>query len=253
MNLHTNSLVKNNIIHNLKSEGGNIFGMKFTGECNNISVFNNIIYDCVSSSWGTTDYSPYGIYIDGGKNFKIYHNSINLFGDFPQNYYSDEFSCSFGFNSSNSSGNDIRDNIFVNTMKQNITSVQTITKIYAIGMVMDTTTKIDFNDYYVDDSLQNIGKDFSGNLNLFRLPEWQAFTLQDTSSKDGNPMFVSNTVLGIMIGSPAADSGQYIPSVPTDILGTCAPQQLRQSALMKEQMISRVQVSLIQNSQTMRV
>lgn len=210
----TNSIVSNNMIHGFRStytgSAGciGIYLSSGTGT-SGITIYNNVIYDLINYGGGTsTTYNPFGIWIAGGDNHKVYYNSVNLYGSFLKTT-SANISSAFIITSS-TTGLDLRDNVFVNTM-----TGYTGSNCYAIyvpsGTIFGT---IDYNDYYATGTYLG----FYGTAKA-DLTAWRASSGGDLNSISADPDFQSDTDLRPGVYSPVPDTGIAITGITTDYLG----------------------------------
>jgi hypothetical protein len=155
-----NVTVSSNTISNLTSSVGTagICGILLSGTLDNITVQNNKVTGIFNSNTGTfgargirvaggnghtivnnfvsdvkmdmtggaafsIGFSVHGITIEAGKNHKVYHNSVNLFGLLPGTATSSILTSAFAISSNLSTGCDVRNNIFSNTITGGTTSI----------------------------------------------------------------------------------------------------------------------------------
>lgn len=148
------SSITNNLVSNIKqrSTGGYpAYGINIAGG-NGHSIINNSISDVNAPlnnfSALTTQYGPFGLRINGGINHKVYHNSINLSGALLAGSTSYSSSSAFLISSSASTGIDVRNNIFSNTL----TGAPTGSSITAIMLPSGATSTMNLtinnNAYY---------------------------------------------------------------------------------------------------------
>lgn len=143
----SNALIDRNNIYNINNMYSGVygaFGINFGGSTNvnNNAVTNNQISGLNAYGSSSLAYSPYGIRITGGTNYKIYHNTVKMSGTMPNT--SAAYSASLLFSSA-VTGSDVRNNIFINSMTGASGS-----KCYAINYPTGMTfSNIDYNDYYV--------------------------------------------------------------------------------------------------------
>lgn len=222
--------ISNNIISNVKHSGFNSaayaaigIGLGSDATNANITTMNNSVYDIYSQGDGDgtngTLYVGHGIYISAGGGYKIYNNSVNLFGAITDPDATLMRSGAMTVIATNGS-NDIRNNIFANSSTYTVANASK----KSFGMVSITAntvySSLDYNNYYasgVDGILGYLGSDRA------TLSAWQTATGKDASSIIGNPGFTSNTNLAIDGTSSNAwnTSGMGVPiaAVTTDILG----------------------------------
>lgn len=228
-------LVKGNTVYNLiTSSSGYLAGIEIGANVFNGSIDGNLIKDIVttntsgygaygiyfSSSTGTTgvtvsnnmisglkaiNYSSsstsdntFGIRLLGGTNLKIYHNTINLYGDITVGSTA-SFSANVLLASSSITGLDLRNNIFVNTINSSISG----SKAYNVYVSSGTFANIDYNDYYGTSSTST--NYITGYLSSDRttLANWQAATTMDAHSISIEPVFTSASDLHLVPASNA--------------------------------------------------
>ncbi|RYD95017.1 MAG: T9SS sorting signal type C domain-containing protein, partial [Sphingobacteriales bacterium] len=165
---------------------------------NNIKVYNNFILD-VSTLGNSGGYSNgYGIVVDQGTGYKIYHNTVVLTPASNQTVNERNYSAAL-YVSAGVTALDVRNNIFVNTQ------TSPLTEKFAIivnSPSASTFSYLNYNNLY---STQYIG--FYGttagltagnNPNYYATFDgWQNNTLKDANSKNVNPAFASATDLHI--------------------------------------------------------
>lgn len=224
----TNSKIIKNKIHDfyyIGIDGVACWGIKYNAESNSTTIIsNNLIYniksdgDIVSGGASYANWIPSGISIFSGGNIHVYFNSINMTG----NVLGTGFSSHFAGNSSCVMINaevtnlDIRNNIFKNSMS-NITGTGPNKTFGIVSYSANTTFEdINHNDYYIDGLNPNIGY-LSGDMQT--LADWQAVTAKDGYSISSDPGFVSDTDLHPSLVGPN-NSGISIPGIVTDFAGT---------------------------------
>jgi S-layer family protein/all-beta uncharacterized protein len=197
----------------------------------NLTVSNNFIFDVASQGFNgvTSSDNGYGIMIDSGGGYNIYHNSVNLstnqvsassitaainiasavttsgLTDLRHDTTGPERRNSAKPAVPKTGSVDLRDNILVDG--------ETVGTRYS---VYDASTSgaavfanIDFNDYFA----QNVGFLTSARATL---ADWQTATGQDANSKAVDPVFVSSTDLHLQSTSPILSMGTAIGIVATD-------------------------------------
>ncbi len=220
-----NSVISNNIIHDIKLKGASsIFMPSITGP-NGIDVqsngtkytiVNNVIYDISSDNNKTTagTFTPFGICIRGGDSAKIYFNSVNIYGEPP-------FPCNGGTRSAalaimgNSNTNmDIRNNSFSNSFEGIIGS-----ESYSIYTENASSSfyNINNNNYYSSGPYAIFG--YLGIMKL-NLQEWQEATGMDQNSSSYPPLYTADDNLFPLYSSPLIFAGNQLDEFPNDILGT---------------------------------
>lgn len=153
----------------------------------NITVSNNIIYDILADGDSVGgEYLPMGIWIKTGGGYKLYYNSINMYGTVSDGLFP-SFSAAL-FISSGVANLDIRNNIFSNSINKTSSSNTSYT-IYSIPSSFST---INYNNYYFSGSQGILG--FLSS-NKTTLNDWRTATGMDSSSVSGNPGFTSDSDL----------------------------------------------------------
>ena len=218
--------IEKNIIHGLHYAGTTGYG-DYGICCENASwyntISNNVIYDISGDGYGFTANTdnPYGIRITGGKGYNIYHNSINLYGDFYDGTYSNAMSADLIITSTTVTDCDIRNNSFTNTMTQNPASTATTT-VYCVILPKDSILAVsDYNNYFYSSIAPAnfvIGYNMATSSPIASLTNLQLSTGQDVNSKEVDPLYTSNTILAQIAGSPLIDAATPIAAVATDIL-----------------------------------
>lgn len=217
-----NSTIEKNQIFNLNYLGTSGYGGRgiavstaVTGS--NIMISNNMIYNISGDGYtATTDYIA-GINVYGTQTgVKIYHNSINLYGN-TLNYTS---ATAHGLFLGTGSTADIKDNIIVNNL-----GLLGTTGIGSVGIYLQTSAAqleaCNYNDIWVNPTgsgVKYIGQ--IGSTGYTSLATWQTASSQDANSVSVDPKFQSNSDLHIITSYPNVNNiGQYLASVPTDIDG----------------------------------
>lgn len=218
----TNSTISNNIIskiYSISTSGYGAYGINFataTG-INNDSVYNNAIFELITSNYSTTStqWNAFGIRLNGGNNIKIYNNTVNLFGQ-PTGGTAASASAAILVLSATYTGLDIRNNIFRNSMTGAITGSKhysfwsTLTSA-PVGLISN------FNNFRATGVhgviMNNNGTDVTTLAGL------QAATTSNANSVDINPQFINDTTLITGLGA-VKGLGTPISSITTDILDT---------------------------------
>lgn len=178
----------------------------------NVTVSNSIITDIWCYSDPGSTYWPAGIHIDGSTGgIKLYNNTVNLFGAHP-GLTSGTGAASL-LVSSASAGLDIRNNVFADTY-HNSSSTTDMSYAFYSAVPNSAYSNIDFNDYYVSGTPGILGY---LNANLTTLAGIKAATVQDNSSVNVNPQFVSGYDVRPGIGTITA-LGTTIAGITTDII-----------------------------------
>lgn len=211
----TNTKVQRNVIKDMyKEEGYNrIAGVHVTtGTDANILLANNMVFNLLNNCYYSDFfYGNYGFFIEAGSGIKIYHNSINLYGNRDDYAYEDyTYSPSACVCIAKSVGVDMRNNIFKNTMTVYDYNPYTPYS-YSVYKYESTTpfTESNYNDYYVSGRwgiLGYYGRDISS------LSAWQSATGKDGNSVNVNPIWLSDNDLHLD-GNSVTSSDFFCPSV----------------------------------------
>jgi hypothetical protein len=192
----TDARIEKNEIFGLRStstSGYGAYGINISSGTGvaEIMIVNNFIYDIVTAKYSTTSttWNPFGIRITGGANTKVYHNSINLFGE-PTTGSSASMSAALVITATGVSGVDIRNNIFANSMTGNAGSKSFC--IFVPSGYSFASGMIDYNDYYPSGPFGLCG--YSG-VDRATLANWRTFSLQDSNSVSLDPEFFTPTNL----------------------------------------------------------
>lgn len=221
----TNTIVEKNTISGLNYTGTGGYGGHgmyiSTGVANaNITIANNMLSNISGDGWDYTGSSvldnPIGLVVTGTQgNIKLYHNSINLYG----NTLNQTNALSMGIYLGAGSSADIRDNVIVNNLGLLASTGYGSTAIFA-ATSSSQFTSINYNNY-VAAATGNGGKYIGqiGTSGQTTLAAWQAASTQDANSLNVAPVFVSNTDLHLQpTGNDAwMNQGLYISAAGTDI------------------------------------
>lgn len=183
-----------------------------TSTAANITVVNNFIANVFAYGFSSTgiDDNGYGIAINAGAGYQLYHNTVNLAtgqslaSGFPSAFYVSAAITTNG-------AIDLRNNIFCN--RQTNVSTQRFAIISkASSSVM---AAIDYNDYY--STGPNLG--YFGTSNQSNLAALQASFGGNANSINALPSFISNTDLRINTNENSGLDNKGVPivSVPLDI------------------------------------
>ncbi|MCX6251865.1 MAG: T9SS type A sorting domain-containing protein [Bacteroidetes bacterium] len=158
------------------------------------------------------DWMVAGIYINGGGNIRVFHNSVWLTGATLQPTYNGWSACLSIY--SGVAALNVRDNIFKNSMTL---ASGTTGNTYAVYCASASTAfgNINYNDYYDNGVNPNIG--YLGG-NQATLAAWQTATGQDANSLNIDPLFTGPNDLHTTVAG-LAKTGVYLALVPVDITG----------------------------------
>ncbi len=219
-----NAFISDNKIHSIKYTGSSSLGACgldiSTGVASsNITIANNVIYDIIGKGAAAMTSTNTGIRISevsgatGG--FKIYYNSVNLFGN--ANNTSVTQSAAMCFASSLTTGIDMRNNVFTNSIVNNSNASSGAYAVYSLAPA-SSFTSIDYNDYYASGSQGSFGA-FSGAGLVTSLAQMQSATGKDANSLNADPLYVSDSNLVPQTGSPLISAGTAISGFTTDVTG----------------------------------
>jgi len=204
----------------------------FSTEVNaNILVANNSILNVVSGSSGGVMENGFGIFVNSGGGYKIYHNTVAL-----NTNANGGFSAAL-FVGASARNLDVRNNIFSNNQTNNATRRAAIIVANQVSNINSIFTNLDYNDYFSNDRLGYIGNvndrmEWPGNGTqgsdgdnpdyTYTLQAWKGVTGKDAHSVNVNPGFVSASDLHININSDntgIANGGTPLTAVTTDMDG----------------------------------
>ncbi|MCX7909659.1 MAG: immunoglobulin domain-containing protein [Ignavibacteria bacterium] len=174
----------------------------------NIIIANNMISDIhtMNYSVSSTIYNPFGIRLAGGTNYRIYHNTINMYGTQANVGSSASMSACLLITSTGVTGTDLRNNIFVNSLGSNISG----SKMYAVYVPSGFTfSTINYNNYYVSGSYGILG--FYGS-DRTSLSDWRTSSGGDANSINLQPTFIGNDDLHLT-GSTIGDNRFLAPAL----------------------------------------
>ena len=220
-------VISQNIVRDVKMTGFDIaafaaYGIRLSSNATNadITVVNNIASDIFGRGDASTSgitFTPHGIYVEQGGGYRVYFNSVNMFGELDN---PDATANRTGAMTVNAGVNvgllDIRNNIFSNSQTFSVPGA--VKKSHAIysGVANTAFSMINYNDYYStgpDGVLGYLGGDQTN------LAAWQAATGQDANSIAADPLFVSSTDLRPFVSSPVLGAGVTIAGITSDFLG----------------------------------
>lgn len=199
-------------IYQESSGGWGAYGINinFSTGNSNILIANNMISDLhtMNYSSSSTTYNPFGIRITGGTNYKIYHNTVNMYGSQANVGSSASMSACILFTTTSVTGTDLRNNIFVNSLGSSISG----SKMYAIYVPSGFTfSTINYNDYYVSGSYGILG--YYG-ADKTTLADWRNSSGGDGNSINVQPAFIGNDDLHLT-GSTVGNNQFLAPSIST--------------------------------------
>ena len=221
-----NSVISNNIIHNIKLKGASsIFMPSITGPSGidvqsngtKYTIVNNVVYDISGDNNKTTigTFTPFGICVRGGDSAKVYFNSVNLYGEPPFPSNGPTRSAALAIIGTSSHANlDIRNN----SLSKSFVGING-SESYSIYSepVTSSYLNIDNNNYYPSGPFAIFGYFAGIKLNI---REWQTTTGMDRNSSSYPPLYTADDNLFPMYSSPLIFAGTEIEGISDDILGT---------------------------------
>jgi hypothetical protein len=197
-------------IYQESSGGWGAYGINIASSTgnSNILIANNMISDLhtMNYSVSSTTYNPFGIRIAGGTNYKIYHNTVNMYGNQANVGSSASMSACLLITTTSVTGTDLRNNIFVNSLGSNISG----SKMYAIYVPSGFTfSTINYNDYYVSGTYGILG--YYG-ADKTTLSDWRSSSGGDGNSINLQPYFLGNDDLHLT-GSNIGDNRFLAPAL----------------------------------------
>jgi len=216
----TNTTIENNYIHDFYytgTGGYGCYGIYYGSDATTPSmIYNNLITNIKSDGDpGSQNYAPAGIYVFSGGNLKIYHNTIWMTGATLSASYTTSYSACLSIYSGITLL-DVRDNLFKNSMTTAAGTGGNIAYSVYCASANTAFTNINYNDYYSNGINPTIG--YLGGAQL-TLPAWQAATAQDANSVSIDPLFVSATDL-TPTNATLDNLGYYFADVPYDYYST---------------------------------
>lgn len=209
-----NVLISANKIYDIHSEstgGWGAYGINMNGGTNH-TIINNVIYDIFTTNYSATSttYNAFGIRLTSGTGYKVYYNSVNLFGTYSvTTSFTGVGSSAFVVTSTAVSG-DIKNNIFCNQQTSSAANV-TVKRFMSVWMPTGYNfANMTFNNnaYMVSNANTTdyfIGKvgTTTGTFEYQNLSAWQAASQVGNASNDVNSVppvngvapFISNTNL----------------------------------------------------------
>ncbi|MGQ9819711.1 MAG: immunoglobulin domain-containing protein [Candidatus Kapaibacteriales bacterium] len=195
-------------IYQESSGGWGAWGISISSSTgnSNIVITNNFISDLHTINYSGTTYNPFGIRITGGTNFKIYHNTVHLYGNQANISSSASTSACLLITTTAVTGTDLRNNIFFNELESSISG----SKMYAVYVPSGYSfSNINYNDYYVSGNYGILGYYGSDKTSL---SDWRTSSGQDNNSINVQPYFLSNDNLHLT-GQVIGDSRFLAPSI----------------------------------------
>lgn len=219
-----NSIISNNTIHRVRCLGNltdnKSFGIKvytYNTE-NNITLFNNFIYDIISNG-DSAEYYPtrqpvYGIWI-ASEGVNLWHNTVSLDGEIAIPAVTRTACCFLDLYGYYPGMIDMRNNLFSNTMVNTLNLDSKNYAVYSGSSGSDLFTGLDYNNYFTNGSQGILGY-FGGDKTT--LAAWQSATGKDQHSLDLDPLFHSGT--DPSFAEPGLDNkGILLGNVLSDLRG----------------------------------
>lgn len=183
----------------------------------NVTVSNNFITDVqspgVNGGWSQ---GAYGLYIESGTGFKIYHNSINLKQQSQNQGISAAFFVVNGVNL------DVRNNIFNNNLEYNGPARAAIAIVNLNANGTTTFAHLDYNNYFskgIVGIMSNINYLNASNPGyISTLPSWKTALGKDAHSTSVQPAFV-NENSDLHLVATATVNVQYLTGVSVSQTG----------------------------------
>jgi hypothetical protein len=238
------TIQRNNVQGILNTNTGTYgaFGMDISGG-NNILVKNNFVsnlnHDMTGGIAFDTTFGVVGIRVGSGTGVQVYHNSVNLYGAFTGTATTSLLSTAFGLVSTTSTGCDVRNNVFANTMTGGTTSVAHVSVYLPSGATSALNLTWNNNAYYngTDAARQGLAQvgatagtgfyltsDFNPGA-VTPATNFRAYTstlsvagTNDNASQASTSAapFISNNDLHITSSNPLLSAGATIASVTND-------------------------------------
>jgi hypothetical protein len=127
------------------------YGLDISGG-NNIVVRNNFVsnvnHDMTGGTAFSTTFGVLGIRVGSGTGILVYHNSVNLYGAFTGTATTSLLSAAFALVSTSSTGCDVRNNVFANTLTGGTTSVAHVSVCLPSGATSALNLTWNNNAYY---------------------------------------------------------------------------------------------------------
>ncbi|MBA4250284.1 MAG: hypothetical protein C0425_00350 [Chlorobiaceae bacterium] len=210
------------------ANGFGAFGIRLTAFManSNITISNNVIADIQSVGDNGFVWNPHGIYITEGGGYRIYNNSINLFGniDGTTGTAGQLITHPVVGGITLTSGTSINNiELLNNSITNNLTMTSAAGRSYAIFLFRPNSAirLSDYNNLFVTGTQGVIG--YASSANRLTFADWQANTGRDANSVSANPGYTSNTNLAPNIASVDAwtlnGNGLPLADVTVDFLG----------------------------------
>jgi len=208
--------------------GWGAYGINATAGTNT-TIANNVIYDITTTHYSVTSqiYNAFGIRLGGGTGYKVWYNSVHIYGDYSTAGTAGSASAAFCVTSTTVTG-DIRNNIFANKLTASgSTSTQKEHKAvwFPISFNFSNVT-INNNSYNIPAATAGtehfVGKVGTtvGTGNSNNLAAWQTATAQDVLSvpvSNTNAPFTADNDLTIPANTNTPiESGAAVVAITND-------------------------------------
>ncbi|MES2688808.1 MAG: T9SS type A sorting domain-containing protein, partial [Bacteroidota bacterium] len=215
----TNSMISSNVvtgIYSTSTSGYGAYGISINSsiDISNDSICNNMVSDIITSNYSATGttYNAFGIRLIGGSGLKVYHNSVNLYGQ-PTGGTSASGSAALLIMTGTYPNIDIRNNIFTNSMRGTVTG----SKHYAYWTTASapfTSQVFNYNNFFVS---APHGILMRGNTtDIATLADLKSATSANTNSRNDSVAYVAPADLHLaafsngnvaLAGTPVATIG----------------------------------------------
>jgi hypothetical protein len=205
-------IIEKNLIHSIRCTSAHLKGgTGISLISNSNTVRNNVIFNIGGQGSTTPADMITGIYNTGTSNL-FYFNTVCLYGD--HGGYSAAANTSAAFYSTQSTGVDVRNNIFHNQIDPQNSNTTAIS--YGIMLTAIPAT-INYNDYYAAGQNPFLGY-YSGNKST--IETWRTATSQDGSSLNTNPSFANvGGTAAYSYATGASLNGLTVSGITTDYNG----------------------------------
>jgi hypothetical protein len=213
-NVHSNVI---NGVRNPSSGGWGAYGINVQGTITTMNIYNNAISDISTMNYSSssTTFNAFGIRISVAGTYRIYNNSIHLFGSVPNVGTTAHLSSCILFIAGTSV--DMRNNIFVNS-QTGLAGAKSFAIYSTVAATVFATTS-NYNNYFVSGANGVLG--YISSANQTTLTAWKTImgAQRDSVSLNVNPAFNSNTIIRPTAASPILNTGTPLAMTATDLLG----------------------------------
>jgi hypothetical protein len=189
----------------------------------NDTIYGNMISYIRNDGWTSISDGTVGIAIDGGSNFHVYNNSVNLFGTHTNaTFTSGPISAAIYIAST---ATNVRNNLVQNNMKSPNATAAPASRAYGMWFSGSVgtggqVTALDNNNYAVDGSINSKVIIVNGTTAFNTLIDHQLANNRDRNSFAENPTFVDSLNLRInsgLVGTLLESHGQNIAGLSRDL------------------------------------